>query len=77
MQIPQTAGCEGKRHVLAASSEAPRCRTENWTDATFDLHALDVLLLRVLQDDIGQVGPRHQAFNVVGHMHHHAVLQQD
>lgn len=58
-------------------TESLRCKIENWTDATFDLHALYVLLLRVLQDDIGQVGPRNQAFNVVRHMHHHAMVQQN
>lgn len=54
-----------------------RRKVENWTDATFDLHAFHVLLLRVLEDDIRQVGPRHQAFNVVRQMHHHAMIQQD
>ena len=50
---------------------------ENQTDPTSDLHALHVLLLWVLKDDIRQVSPGHQAFNVVRQMHHHAVIQQD
>lgn len=51
--------------------------SENWTDPTFNLHALHVLLLWVLQEDIRQVGARHQAFNVVRQMNHHAMMQQD
>lgn len=47
------------------------------TDPTFDLHALRVLLLRVLEDNVREVGPWHQALNVVGQMHHHAVIQQN
>lgn len=36
------------------------------TDPTSDLHALRVLLLGVLEYNVREVGPRHQALNVVG-----------
>lgn len=36
------------------------------TDPTFDLHALRVLLLGVLEYNVREVGPRHEALNVVG-----------
>ena len=38
---------------------------ESCTNPAFDLHALNVLLLWVLEDDVREVCPRYQTFNVV------------
>lgn len=41
-------------------------KLQTGTDATFDLHALHILLLWVFEDDVGEVCPRYQALDVVG-----------
>lgn len=53
-----------------------RCR-RSVTHSAFDLHALHVLLLWVLQYNVRQVCPWYQTLNVVGQVNHHAVIQQN
>lgn len=52
-------------------------KVENRTHATFDLHALRILLLGVFKEDVGEVRSWYQALDVVGQMHHHAMIEQD
>lgn len=47
---------------------------ENRTHATFDLHALHILLLWVFKEDVGKVRSWYQALDVVCQMHHHAMI---
>lgn len=52
-------------------------KVQNGTDATFDLHALHILLLGVFKDDVREVCSRYQALDMVGQMHHHPTSYQD
>lgn len=50
---------------------------ESSTNPTCHLHSLGVLLLWVAEDDVREVGPRDQTFNMISQMNQHSITHED